>query len=516
VIATGLEPLEFAAAHRDEIWPGTPIVYNGVIDGTLEGWRRPPHTTGVSMVFDVPGTIELGRALVPDAHTIYMVSGTSYFDRYLLDLANRQIDHARVPLQVRSLVGLARAEVEARVEHLERDSFVLYLTQLRDGTGQLAQASAGSVGQIAARSSVPVLSPVYSQFGRGPVGGSSSPVAEHGRIAGTIAREVLEGRDAGSIPLTAAPPPACEVDFNALQHWHIPRRLVPSGCAVTNLPPDPIRTYLWWLVALALVVVLQAMLIWSLALQSRERRRAEAQLRARSMEMAQVARLSTVGELTASIAHEINQPMGAILSNAEAAQMMLEQGTLTPEKLRDILADIRSEDLRASEVIRSLRKMLARSEWNLVALEPNTEVAEALRHVAFEAARRNVRLAPAFGPEVPAIFADSVQLQQVVVNLVMNAMDAIGREPDGAREVRIATEPREGGVEISVADRGPGVAPENRERLFQSTFTTKADGMGFGLSIVRTIIEMHRGRVSYEPNVPSGAIFRVWLPSIGT
>jgi signal transduction histidine kinase len=363
---------------------------------------------------------------------------------------------------------------------------------------------------------VPVFSPVYSQFGRGPVGGSSAPVAIHGAIAGTLVRHVLEGADPDEMPIVAQPAPACEVDWAALQRWGLREGDVPSHCAITNRPPDALRRYSWSIAALVLVVVLQAALIWSLVLQSRERRRAEAQLRLRSMEMAQVARLSTVGELTASIAHEINQPMGAILSNAEAAQMMLDQGTLTPDKLREILADIRSEDLRASEVIRSLRKMLARSEWNLVALEPNTEVAEALRHVAFEAARREVRLTPVFAPDVPAIFADSVQVQQVVVNLVMNAMDAVAHESAAGREVRIVTQPREGGVEISVADTGPGVAPENRERLFQSTFTTKTDGMGFGLSIVRTIIEMHRGYVSYEPNVPRGAVFRVWLPSIGT
>jgi C4-dicarboxylate-specific signal transduction histidine kinase len=226
--------------------------------------------------------------------------------------------------------------------------------------------------------------------------------------------------------------------------------------------------------------------------------------------------MSMVGALTASIAHEINQPMGAILSNTEAAQMMLEQGTLDSEKLREILADIRAEDLRAAEVIRGLRKLLARSEWKPAALELNTQVAEALRHVAFEAARRGVRLVPAFDGELPVVMGDAVQLQQVVINLVVNAMDAVAELPERAREVRIDTHVRAEGAEIAVADRGPGVAPNDAERIFQSNFTTKKEGMGFGLSIVRTIAEMHYGRVSYEPNLPRGAIFRVWLPAIGT
>jgi len=516
IVASGLEPLEFAARHRDELWPGVPIVYNGVIEGSLDGWKRPPRTTGVSMVFDVAGTLALGRALVPDAREFYVVSGASYFDRLLLDIVNRQIDRAGLQLQQRSLVGLSRAEVDEHVAQLPQGALVLYLTQLRDGAGRLTGPGASGVQDVAQHSRVPVLSPIYSQFGRGPVGGSSSAVAEHGRIAGEVARKVLEGASADAIPLIAAPAPACEVDWPALRRWGIPEANVPMRCRLTNKPPDLIAKYIGWIAALGIVVLVQGALLWSLAMQSLRRRRAEAQLRVRSAEMAQVTRLSTMGELTASIAHEINQPMGAILSNAEAALMMLDQGTSTRENLREILEDIRNEDLRASEVIKRLRKLLSRGDWNLMALEPNAEVADALRHVAFDAARRGVRLSPMFGPDVPTILADSVQLQQVVINLVINAMDAVAAEPLATREVRIETRALEAGVEITVSDRGPGVGPEDKPKLFQSTFTTKKDGMGFGLSIIKSIVEMHRGRVEHEHNVPRGAVFRVWLPSIGT
>jgi signal transduction histidine kinase len=185
-------------------------------------------------------------------------------------------------------------------------------------------------------------------------------------------------------------------------------------------------------------------------------------------------------------------------------------------KLREILADIRSEDLRASEVIRGLRKLLARRESNATALDVNGEVAEALHHLAFDAARRNVRLAPSFDGEVPPILGDSVQIQQALINLVVNAMDAVASATENEREVRIVTHARAGGAEIVVADYGPGIPPDRAARLFDSIFTTKKEGMGLGLSIVRTIVEMHGGRISYEPNVPHGAVFRVWLPAIGT
>ena len=127
-----------------------------------------------------------------------------------------------------------------------------------------------------------------------------------------------------------------------------------------------------------------------------------------------------------------------------------------------------------------------------------------------------MRLALSFDSQVPGIHGDSVQLQQVVINLVVNAIEAVAGLPEDTREVRVETHARRDGAEIVVSDRGPGVAPEAAERLFDAMFTTKDDGMGFGLSIAHTIVEMHRGKITFEPNMPRGTIFRVRLPAIGT
>ena len=312
------------------------------------------------------------------------------------------------------------------------------------------------------------------------------------------------------------PAAACEVDWKAMDRWNLPIRNVPARCTVANEPSSILKDYFWAVLGFVAIIVAQALLIHALLLQSRRRRRAEAELRARSAELQHVGRLSMIGALTASIAHEINQPMGAILSNAEAAEMMLEQGTLDRDKLREILADIRSEDLRASEVIKGLRRLLGRGDWSPVALDVNAEVAEALSHLVFDAVRRDIALSPVFGARLPAVNGVAVQLQQVVVNLVMNAMEALGTSPVNVREVRVETLARAGGVEIVVADHGPGIPPEAAAHLFETHFTSKKDGMGFGLTIVGPIVDEHRGRVTFEPNVPRGAIFRVWLPAVGT
>ena len=515
VIASGIEPLDFATRYRDDIWPGAPIVFNGVIDGALDGWRRPKRATGVTMTFDMVGTIALGMAVVPGARRAYVISGASPFDRHFLEIALKQLRNLDRPVEMRYIVGATRDETMQRVEALDRGSFVVYLSMLRDGAGRVWGPGATALPEVVARSAVPVVTPVQSQWTRGPLGGSSVQLDAHGRAAGLLSRRVLEGADPDAIEIRATPEPVCQVNWNALQRWNIPERNVPSRCEIVNRPQVLWRAYSWQFAALFAIILLQALLLWSLLMQSRRRRRAEAELQARGAQLAQVARLSTIGALTASIAHEINQPMGAILSNAEAAQMMLEQGVLEPGTLREILADIRNEDLRASEVIKRLRKLLARHEWNPVALEVNSEVAEALRHVAFDAARRGVKLAPVFDPATPVILADSVNLQQVIINLVVNAMEAVAGAPPAEREVRIQTRSVGNGAEIVVADRGPGLSQDDEARLFQEPFTSKKDGMGLGLSIVRTIVEMSRGTVSYESNVPHGAIFRVRIPALG-
>ena len=514
VIASGADSLEFAARHRDSIWPNAAIVFNGVFDGSP--WRRPPRTAGVTMALDIEGTVALGRALVPSMRRLYVVSGSSTYDREILVVAMQKLARVDPPVEIHYLTGLTRGQASARVSALEAGDIVLYLSMLRDSDGQLSGPNAPALVQVASSSSVPVLSAIQTQYGRGVIGGSSPSYDLHGRAAGEIARRILQGVDPDTLDVKTVPAAHCEVDWYAMQRWQVAEGNVPAPCTLVNRPLDAWRTHLWQIGIAAGIIVVQAALLFVLLVQSRRRRVAEARLQARTADLAQESRISMIGALTANLAHEINQPMGAILSNAEAAQIMLEQGTLTPEKLREILNDIRADDLRASEVIRALRSLFARSQWRPTTIETNAEVAEALRHVEFEAARRHVKLMPNYGSHMPPVLGDSVQLQQVVINLVVNAIEAVAHLAGIRREVRIETSADSTGVAIAVTDEGPGLSPEDAGRLFESTFTTKRESMGFGLSIVRSIVEMHRGRVWFEPNVPRGAVFRVWLPGIGS
>ena len=226
------------------------------------------------------------------------------------------------------------------------------------------------------------------------------------------------------------------------------------------------------------------------------------------------SRVAALGELTASIAHEVNQPLGAILSNAEAAELLLESESPSLDELRKILADIRNDDVRAGEIIHHIRLFMRKRAMKKGSLDVNELAADVVRLMEAEAQRRNVSLNTEFTAAPATIFGDRVHLQQVLMNLILNGMEAMADSSAAERRlcVRTATNGQRR-VEISVSDAGPGFPPDKLPRLFDSFFTTKENGMGLGLAIARSIIDAHQGRIFAENNSDGGATFRFDFPA---
>jgi two-component system sensor kinase FixL len=247
-----------------------------------------------------------------------------------------------------------------------------------------------------------------------------------------------------------------------------------------------------------------------------ERKRVELELQRQREELAHVTRVSTIGELTTSVAHELNQPLGAILSNAEAAEMFLQANPPALDEVRDILADIRKDDQRASEVIKRMRGLLRKHELAPQSIEINEAVEEVLKVLSVNASARKVAMKFDRTTDLPRIWCDPVHFQQVVLNLVLNGMEAMAGLPEEKREVIIRTRPGDNGtVKIAVADSGPGIPVDRLPKLFEPFFTTKKEGMGMGLSIARTIVEAHHGQIWAENNSEVGATFYFTVPVDG-
>jgi two-component system sensor kinase FixL len=239
-----------------------------------------------------------------------------------------------------------------------------------------------------------------------------------------------------------------------------------------------------------------------------DRKRAEEARRS----LAHTARLAAVGEFTAMVAHEISQPLCAILGNAEAAEQLLLADNPPLAELRDIVVDIRDADLRADEAIRSIRALTQKREVQVGPLDLNAVVTDILRLIAGDALYRRVHVIRELAADMPLVFGDRASVEQVLLNLLSNGMDAMRDTPETERQLTVQTR-RKGTdyAEVTVVDCGPGIAPEQMKHLFESFFTTKPQGVGLGLSIARSIVQMHQGRIWADNCADGGAAFHFTL-----
>jgi PAS domain S-box-containing protein len=247
-----------------------------------------------------------------------------------------------------------------------------------------------------------------------------------------------------------------------------------------------------------------------------ERKQAEAEVQQHRQELAHVSRVSIMGELSASMAHELNQPLTAILTNAQAAQRFMASGKADMNEFREILKDIAHDTTRARDVIRHLRALVKKSESDFTHLDIGETIREVVGFLHGDRVARNVRVVLELATGLPPVCGDRIQLQQVMINLLLNAFDALTNTPVPERSVVVATVLDSSQlIHITVRDNGTGIPADKLHALFEPFYTTKSEGMGMGLTVSRSIIEAHRGRIWAENNSEGGATFHITLPVAG-
>jgi signal transduction histidine kinase len=244
------------------------------------------------------------------------------------------------------------------------------------------------------------------------------------------------------------------------------------------------------------------------------RKRAEEHMQRLRDQLARAARVTTMGELAAAIAHEINQPLCAIVSNAQAGQRLLAGGAVDVQEMRETFQDIAADGRRAAEVIARIRTLLEGRQPQRAPFRLNEAIREVAVLLHHQLTRKGVSLRPALAEGLPPVHGDRVQVQQVVLNLIVNAIEVLGHCEGRSREIVVESARSAGDmVLVSVKDTGPGIRSEDAERVFEAFFSTKAGGMGIGLAICRSIVEAHGGRIWAEPNAGPGAIFHFTVPA---
>jgi len=512
IVAGSDDAFAFLLRHRAQFFPGKPLVHEGVPAWFLRSMAPlPADVIGVPVEYDFAATMDQALHWHPQARHVVLVTGAAAQDRAWEARLRSEALQFEARASIEFLAGLPDDAVLKRLGELGPDSVVFTPGYWQDGDGRNFTPRS-SVAAIAVASKAPVYGPYSTFIGTGAVGGFMTDFEAMGRQAGETVNALLDRAAPASLALPPTMPMALKVDWRQVRRWGIAEAEIP-GDAVVQFREDSLwRAHRGELTAAALVFLIQAALIAALVFERRRRRLAELATNRHRAEFAHASRLAVAGELTASIAHEINQPLGAILANADTAELLLEFGADKRDDLRRIVADIRRDDLRAGEIIRRLRTLLSKQQVEHRAFDLNDAVRDMESLLRPEVKRRGMALELRLAPSVLALVGDRIQIQQVLINLVLNAMDAMTAMSEPRRTVVVATQGSAGRIGITVRDRGKGIAAEDLPKIFDSFFSTKRTGMGLGLSIARTVVEAHGGHIRPESSAGEGAAFHVELP----
>jgi signal transduction histidine kinase len=512
IVAQGSASLEFVLRSRAELWPQLPVVFAAVDEETAARMSLPAGVTGTIYQLPFHRMVTAAQALVPNLKRIALVGDV--WDRQAVRRHYRdEIPAFAAQFEFVDLIGLPMSEIRKRVATLPDDTAIIYTSVTFDAAGvtYVPQEGLAAFADLANR---PIVIDAETNIGYGGAGGfvaTPVPIAE---TTARLALRILDGESVAALPVIRGDFTRPVFDWRQLRRFEVSESRLPPGSEIRFRSPGLWEQYRWQMIAVLSALLLQAAVITWLLFERRRRRAAELESRRRLLEVIHLNRTAAAGALSASIAHELNQPLGAILSNAEAAELLLEANSPDIGQVKEILADIRQADQRAAEIIEHLRKLLKRTgEIELQEFDLNGTIADALHILSAEATKRGVVLSANGIERTLPVRADHVHLQQVILNLAANGMDAMADAPPGGRRMTIETAlagPYE--VEVSVADSGTGIPSEKLKTVFDTFYTTKEQGTGLGLSIARTIVETYGGKIWAENRLGGGAVFRFTLP----
>jgi signal transduction histidine kinase len=511
LVPAGAPAAFFVQRHRVSLYPEVPMLVMGADVRRVPLSTLSKNDTAVSVDLDLPAFLSNILRLRPQTTSVAVIVGNSPVERFWTEELQRDFRPLSDQVHVEWFNDLTFQEMLARAATMPPNSAILWFLLSEDAAG-VTYAQDRALEKMREVSSVPIFGIGDYELGRGIVGGPLIPSQSLGQEAVEVALRILKGETPGRI---SAPPvlfgPAV-YDWRELRRWSISEARLPQGSIVQFREPTVWVQYRWQILALAATIVAQSMLIAYVLVQSRRRRVAEAEAAEQRREVAHLMRVSVLGELSGAIAHEINQPLTAILSNAQAALHLLELKSPDLAEVRDAINDIVHEDNRAGDVIGRLRNLLRKGERKSEPVDLNDLVRSTLVLLHSELISRRIEVKPDLANGLPTISGDPVQLQQVLLNLLMNAMGAMASNRDADRMITVRTRMANGTIDVQIRDRGLGIKPDERAKLFKPFYTSKDHGLGLGLAICSTIAQAHGGELTLDNHADRGAVAVLSLP----
>jgi len=511
VVAIGAPAARFFQKYRPQFFPSTPLLITAADRRTFSEGALTSNDATVPSTLDLPKLVENILQVLPDTNNIAFVIGASPLERFWVQGMRQAFQPFAGRVTFEWFSDLSQEEMVKRAATLPPRSALFYASVRVDAAG-IPNEQNRVLARLRQGANAPIFSYLDSNFGQGIVGGPVISTQELGRRAAEVAVRILNGERPGDIKTSPVGLGAPVYDWRELQRWNISEARLPLGSIVQFRESSAWERYRWQLIGILTALLVQSAMITWLLTALHGRRKAEFESRERALEVMHLNRAAEVGALSVSFAHEVSQPLVSISLNAERAKNLLKADPPEVGKLREVVTAITQANNLAVGVIRNLRNLLKRKS-DIQDCDLNAVIADAVQLLSPEANRHNIELHVNGIQRTLLVRADPVHLQQVVLNLVTNAMDAMTESAPGGRKITIQTAlAGESTVEVSVSDSGTGI-PENKlGEIFGTFYTTKDKGTGLGLSVARTIIETYEGKIWAENLVEGGALFRFTLP----
>ena len=511
LVTVGAPATSFVLRNRAHLFTSIPLLITATDARTFSDSSVASTDAVVPVKIDQAAHIDNILRVLPATTDIVVALGDSPLERFWIAELRRSFEQFADRVTFHWLNTLSADEMVQRAANLPARHAIYYATVRVDANGA-PQEDDRVLHRFFETANAPIFTYMDSQFGEGIVGGPLLSAREIAVASAGAAARILDGEAPGSVRLPAVSEGTPKFDWRQLQRWKILEANLPHGSSIHFRVPTVWEQYRIAIAGICAALVLQTALIAWLIYEHRQRNKAEVRSRRAIDELANMNRLAAAGQLSASIAHEINQPIAGMVLLANAALQWLKAEKPDLDKASGALTDIVGAGHQAANIVTGIRAMFKKDSRTKIPVNINNLVNTVLALMRTDLNSGGVRVETQLSESLPVVDGDPVQLQQVILNLIANAADAMRTVQPRVLTIH-SKETSSGRVHVAVEDSGTGIDQETRARIFDPLFTTKAGGMGMGLSICRSIIESHGGRIWVSAAATRGAVFHFELPA---
>ncbi len=475
------------------------------------------QTTVIGLKFNIEKTLSTAFSLFPDASSVYFVGGTSKFDQFMMSIATAAAQRVGMNKKIIPLTNLSMDRILQQVKRLP-DSSIVFVPSFNADVKLVPYHNPEAIRLISKTANSPVFAYSDMGFGVGAFGGYLLSFKNVGLLSGEIANQILNGKNPNSIKVSEQDYYEYVFDWRQLKRWNMVNSdLIPAGSTFMHEDISFVDKYKWVGGIVLLFIVLQTLLIANLIRLNRNQKlmtRKIIETENKYRVFIHEDRSLRLGQLSASLSHELNQPLTAILSNAQAGINFINSNEATPDLLKEIFQKIVDNDKRGAAILSSIRGMLKLESREKEKVNVNKMIEEVAAVYQSEANKKEHKLNISLSDEQIFVLADRIQIQQVLLNLIFNASQSMDKGGTRTNAITITQTIDGNNVIISVRDYGHGIDDSINDKLFKPFVTLKKDGMGIGLAICRSIIEDHNGKIWAESMPDGGAKFSFSLKTV--